>query len=103
MELSINAQIEQEILQLPKDREAKVRKFMARYYSVANLINVSKNHLHKMMMYRNVFLTEIEERYKRGDMQFLSNNLYGYIRHAIKSVAATFMKEYIRLKKRMLL
>jgi hypothetical protein len=94
--------IEQSIQQLPKEKEAKVRKFMARWSIVSNLKYISKDNLQKITIYRNCYLNEIEERYKRGDMQFLSNNLYGYIRRCIKLIASNFMKEYIIAKKRML-
>ena len=99
MHLPIHALVEQTMRQLPKEYEAKVRKFIALYRSFAIMKNISKNNLQKMMIYRQHFLAEIELRFTCGDMQFLSNNFYGYIRHYIKYISAEYMKHYIRLKK----
>jgi hypothetical protein len=103
MHQPIHNLIEWCICELSKKHEAKIRKFLARFFSVAVLKNVSKANLHVVMIYRKHFLTEIEERFKRGDMQFLSNNLYGYIRHLIKYVVKDYEKCYIFAKKEMLL
>lgn len=100
MRIPISSLIEQSVCELPKDQEAKVRKFLARFFSVAILKNVSKYNLYVMKMHRKLFLMEIEERFKKGDMQFLSNNVYGYIRHLIKYIASNYEKCYIFAKKR---
>jgi hypothetical protein len=95
--------IEEQIAQLNDVQERKLRRFIERYKNTIAVVNISKEALHKSIIFRNYFLREIEERYCRGDMQFLSNNLYGYVRHYIKSFAKNFMGLYIIAKKRMLL
>ena len=99
----ISSLIEQQIAQLSDAEERKVRKFIARYKNIITVVNISKEALHKSIIYRQHFLREIEERYHRGDMQFLSANFYGYLRNYIKSFAKNYMGLYIIAKKRMLL
>jgi hypothetical protein len=103
MRQPINFLVEQQISQLSDEQERKMRKFIARYKDVISVVNVSKHALHKSIIYRQHFLNELDERFRRGDMQFLSNNLYGYVRNYIKSYAKNFMGLYIIAKKRMLL
>ena len=103
MRLSINRLVEQSICELSKEQEVKVRKFIARYRGIAIMKNVSKDNLLKSIIYRNNFLAEIDNRYLRGDMQFLSARVYGYIRAYIKWIANDYMKTYIVLKKNLVL
>jgi hypothetical protein len=100
MQLTINALVEQSIRELSKKNESIIRKFLANFFLLTNIKNINKKNLHIMIIYRNFFLAEIEKRFKGGDMQFLTDRVYGYIRHYIKWVIAEYQKHYIIAKKR---
>lgn len=103
MRTPIKYLLEQNICELPGEQQRKVRKFIERHSKLTTIKYVSKENLNLLLIYRQHFLDEIEERYAKGDMQFLTPRVYGYIRNYIKNTAAVFLKQYISVKKRMLL
>lgn len=105
MKESINYVLDQSIRKMSKEHARTVRKFIERHSIMATIKDVSKENLHKSIIFRNYFLSEIDGRYLNGDMKFLSKEIHGYIRTYIKSEAAAFLKKYMHAvndKKRIL-
>ncbi len=100
MSVPINVLVERSIRELSKENEKRIRKFIERYRSATFIKYVNKSNLHLMNLYRETFLNEIEKRYVKGDMQFLEPRVYGYIRRYIKTMASSFLKQYMHIKKR---
>ena len=91
--------VERNVRELPGNQQHILRKFIERHSKTALFKGIDKENLNKTIIYRQFFLNELEERYKRGNMQFLTPNLYGYLRKYIKDFAKSYANQYMRLRR----